>query len=63
MDEMKIYCPGCGRNVGDWDGKTKTLVDVKCKKCNRLVVFYPISGKTIITALPKANTASGKRLY
>lgn len=63
MAEMKIYCPICGRKVGKWDGKTKTLVDVECRKCNKLVIFYPISGQTMTKALPKPNSASGKRIY
>lgn len=63
MDGMKIYCPICKRKAGKWDGKTKMTIDVKCKNCNRLVVFYPISRETVIKPLPKPNTASGKRLY
>ena len=63
MAERRIYCPICKRKVFSWDGKIKQALDAKCKNCNKLVVFYPSTNETVIKPLPKANSASGKRLY
>lgn len=63
MAEVKIYCPICKRKVFYWDGKTKQSIDAKCKNCNKLVVFYPLTNETVIKPLPKANSSSGRRLY
>lgn len=63
MSEMNIYCPICKRSVAHWNGKTQITIEAKCKKCNKLVVFYPTTKETGIKPLPKATTASGKRFY
>ena len=40
MAESKtIYCPKCGRKVAIWDGRSTNNISVKCKKCNKLVVY------------------------
>ena len=40
MAEPKtIYCPKCGRKVATWDGRSTNNISVKCKKCNKLIVY------------------------
>ena len=39
-----IYCKRCGRQVATYDGKASANIEVKCKKCNVLVIFRPING-------------------
>lgn len=64
MAEPKtIYCPNCGRKVGVHDGRSTNNISVKCKKCNKLVVYFTEKDATIIRALPERNTASGMRFY
>ena len=38
-DRKTIYCPKCGRKVATWDGRSTNNISVKCKKCNKLVVY------------------------
>ena len=64
MAEPKtIYCPKCGRKVAAWDGRSTNNISVKCKKCNKLVIYFPEKGTTETRSLPKRNTASGMRFY
>ena len=58
-----IYCKRCGRQVATYDGKASANIEVKCKKCNVLVIFRPSNGTVELTDLPKRVTASGKRFY
>ena len=40
MSEPKtIYCPKCGRKVATWDGRSTINISVRCKKCDKLVVY------------------------
>lgn len=59
----KIYCPQCHRFVADYDGKSSANIEVKCNKCNKLVVFKPKNGSVELVSMPKRLTASGKRFY
>ena len=57
-DSKTLYCPGCKRKLGEWDGRSVTTKAIKCQKCKRLVLFK--DGKFVRTeAVPKRNTASG----
>ena len=64
MTEPKtIYCPKCGRKVATWDGRSKNNISVKCKKCNKLVVYDVESEEVKIKAIPQRTTSSGMRFY
>ena len=52
MEKQTIYCPSCGRKVGEYDGRATIPVDCKCKKCNKRVRFNPDTGKTELKKLP-----------
>ena len=43
-DRKTIYCPKCGRKVAAWDGRSTNNISVKCKKCNKLVIYFPEKG-------------------
>ena len=64
MSEPKtIYCPECGRKVATWDGRSTNNISVKCKKCNKLVVYDVESEEVKIKAIPQRTTSSGMRFY
>ena len=64
MSEPKtIYCPKCGRKVATWDGRSTINISVKCKKCNKLVVYDVESGNAKIKEIPQRATSSGTRFY
>ena len=64
MAELKtIYCPKCGRKVATWDGRSTINILVKCKKCNKLVVYDVESEEVKIKAIPQRTTSSGMRFY
>ena len=64
MSEPKtIYCPKCGRKVATWDGRSTINISVKCKKCNKLVVYDIENEKVKIKEIPQRTTSSGMRFY
>lgn len=64
MAEPKtIYCPGCGRKAGIWDGRSTINHIAKCNKCKKLVVYEIDSEKTILKDLPERSQSSGMRFY
>lgn len=64
MAEPKtIYCPKCGRKVGTYDGRSTSNISVKCKKCNKLVVYNVENEKSEIKEIPQRSTASGMTFY
>lgn len=64
MSEQKtIYCPKCRRKVATWDGRSTINISVKCKKCNKLIVYDIENEKTIIKEIPQRTTSSGMRFY
>lgn len=58
-----IYCPKCGRKVATWDGRSTNNISVKCKKCNKLVVYNVENEKVEIKEIPQRTTSSGMRFY
>lgn len=58
-----IYCPRCGRKVTTWDGRSTNNISVKCKKCNKLVIYDVENEKSEIKAIPQRLTSSGMRFY
>ena len=64
MAEPKtIYCPKCVRKVATWDGWSTNNISVKCKKCNKLVVYNVENKKAEIKEIPQRITSSGMRFY
>ena len=64
MAEPKtIYCPKCGRKVATWDGRSTINIVIKCKKCNKLVVYDVENEKVKIKEIPQRTTSSGMRFY
>ena len=64
MSEPKtIYCPKCGRKVATWDGRSTINILVKCKKCNKLIVYDVENEKVKIKEIPQRTTSSGMRFY
>lgn len=59
MEPKTIYCPQCGRKVMAYDGKSTMNQYAKCKKCLKMVCFYPEKNETEIKRLPKRTTSSG----
>lgn len=55
-----IYCPRCGRRVGQWDGKsTINVIVLKCRRCWKRVVYYIDSDETKLEPVPTRNCSSG----
>ena len=64
MAEPKtIYCPKCGRKVAKWDGRSTNNISVKCKKCNKLIVYDVENEKSEIKEIPQRSTSGGMRFY
>ena len=64
MAEPKtIYCPKCGRKVATWDGRSINNISVKCKKCNKFVVYDVEKEKAEIKEIPQRTTSSVMRFY
>ena len=62
-NDRPIYCPGCGRKVGNYDGKSKINKSIACRKCNRLVVYNVFTGQAELKPIPRRTQASGMRFY
>ena len=64
MAEPKtIYFRRCGRKVTTWESRSTMNIYVKCKKCNKLVVYDVESEEVKIKAIPQRTTSSGMRFY
>ena len=64
MAEPKtIYCPRCGRRVGQWDGRSSINVITNCRKCQKRVVYNVDTGETEIKKIPPRQCSSGLRFY
>ena len=58
-----IFCPKCKRKVATHKGRGQINIDVKCSRCEKLVVFNPTTGETVIRPIPPRTTSSGIRFY
>lgn len=56
---VKIFCPQCNSHVGTHDGRSTIDKIVKCKNCNKLVIYKIKTGKTENKPVPKRNCSSG----
>lgn len=63
QEPITIYCPACGRKTGTHDGKGTLHIKTKCKKCQKLVVYFPESKQTLLKLMPPRATSSGMRFY
>ena len=64
MAESKIiYCPKCGRKVATWYGRSTNNILIKCKKCNKLVVYNVENENAEIKEIPQRVASSGMRFY
>lgn len=63
MSKKIIYCPKCKRKAMEYDGISTMKIEVKCKKCQELVVYEPLTNTTVLKKLPARATASGMRFY
>ena len=62
-NKANIYCPECGRKVAEYDGKSRIPIKVKCRNCEKLVI-YDIENLEVRTEkVPVRTTGSGMRLY
>lgn len=50
---VKIFCPQCNSHTGTYDGRSTIDKIVKCKKCNKLVIYRTETGKTENRPVPK----------
>ena len=56
---QNIYCPNCNRKVGRYDGRGTMNKYIKCRKCKKMICFYPDGNKTEVKPMPPRATASG----
>lgn len=62
--ELKvIICPQCLHEVGTHDGRSKINPAVKCRNCNKLVVYDVKTGKCELKPVPERTAGSGMRFY
>lgn len=54
-----IYCPKCGERVGSYDGKSTINVILKCKKCNKQVIYCIDTREIKVKPIPPRTTSSG----
>ena len=62
MKETKpvtVYCPKCGRRVGEYDGKSSINLIAKCKHCRKQVIYNIETKETILKPLPARTTSGG----
>lgn len=59
MNRKTIYCPICGRAAIHYDGRSTMVLYGRCKKCNKIVYFYPKSGEVKIKNKQQRTTSSG----
>ena len=62
-DTLNIYCPRCKRKVAIYNTKATIPIDVKCRRCEKLVIYIPKTKETLIKPMPPRATSSGMRFY
>lgn len=56
---VKIFCPQCKGRVGTYDWRSTIDKIVKCKNCNKLVIYRIEIGKAENKPVLKRNCSSG----
>lgn len=62
-EKQMITCPLCGRKVGTHDGRGTMVLQYRCKKCNKLIVYNPIGKTTKAIRIPHRQESSGMRFW
>lgn len=62
-DKLNIYCPLCKRKVAIYSVNATMNIDVKCRNCNKLIIYKPKTKETIVREMPPRATSSGMRFY
>lgn len=44
-----------------YDGRHSMIIGNNCKKCDKRVVYNPITNETMITSIPKRTISSGMK--
>ena len=57
--KIRVYCPGCGRLVGECSAKSHIDKTYKCRNCNKMVVYHTETGERDLKKLPKRAQSSG----
>lgn len=60
---IAIICPQCKHKVGIYDGRSGINPKIKCRECNKLIVYDISSGKAEMKAIPQRTQGSGVRFY
>jgi len=60
---MNINCPLCKKKVMTWDEKSTIPRKVKCRTCEKLVVFDPQTRETKTEKVSERYTSSGMKFY
>ena len=58
-----IYCPNCGYATGLVETVSSMALPTKCKKCNKLVIYYGDTGEIKMKDMPDRPGSSGLRFY
>ena len=54
-----VYCPICKRKTGTYSGLTDSLHISRCRRCNKRVIYNPLTRETTCKPFPEKNTSSG----
>lgn len=60
---MIILCPKCGNKVLVHDKKTELPLEAVCRKCNKLVTYYPTEETIVLRRVPERKQSSGLRFW
>lgn len=63
MEQKVVYCPKCNRKVMSVSIMGTLPYSVKCKECNKIVSYNPVTNEIKMKDIPVRSLASGKRIY
>ena len=58
-----IYCPQCKRKCGRPDGKSQINKEMRCRKCNKLIVYDIATDTVSVKKIPERICGSGVRFW
>ena len=56
---VSVLCGECGRRIGEVNPKIKSTLIYNCRKCWKMNVYDPETGKCTVKAIPQRATSSG----
>lgn len=62
-EKQIITCPLCCRKVGTHDGRGTITVSYKCKKCNKIIQYNPLTNESSKKNIPQREYSSGIRFW